>query len=276
MQLNNIHILIKGGLGNQLFQYAVGRVLSEKYGGKLRLIESLKINPKNTYRKFKLLEMNLNYTKFNYFYFLFHKYTRKIQIIKEVKNFKYQEIKILTKDILLDGYWQSHKYFNQHKLFLYNEFFKNLKLKKEYKKYLSKFDLKNSVALHVRRGDYVTNFNASKFHGVLDINYYMSAINFFKNKGSHCNFFIFSDDIIWCKKKLNFDNIIFIDEKNSDEIQEMKLMSLFSNFIIANSSFSWWPAFLSINHNKVVVSPKNWISENIDLSDLIPNTWHKF
>ena len=279
MYLNNIYIFIKGGLGNQLFQYALGKVISNRHNGNIVLIKQIFNNPNNTLRKFKLGDMNLKFTLLDNNLskvLLITKIPFFLQIIKENKNFSYQKINFTKKNILLNGYWQSYKYFLNDKLELYNEFFKRNILNDKYIKYSQLICKKRSVAIHIRRGDYVTNINANQFHGVLNLNYYKKAISFFNQKIKNPNFFIFSDDINWCKKKFKSNDIIFIDEKISDEIQEMKLMSLFSNFIIANSSFSWWPAFLSINHNKVVVSPKNWISENIDLSDLIPNTWHKF
>ena len=197
--------------------------------------------------------------------------------MKKKKNFFYQNINPeISSNIYLTGYWQSYKYFHEIKNLLYAEFFRDIVINDEYKKFINFVTGINSVSVHIRRGDYVTNKNANKFHGVLPYTYYESSFRFLKKKFPNAYFIIFSDDINWCKANILNESTVFIETINQDDVQEMKLMSMCSHFIIANSSFSWWPAFLSTNHNKLVVSPKNWISENIDLSDLIPNTWYKF
>ena len=251
MHLKNIYLEIQGGLGNQLFQYALARNLKYKFGGNIKVIKKQLRNPNNTHRVLKLNELSLDYSlvkkKIDILKLYIYKLGFNIKKIEEKKNFFYQNINPeISSNIYLTGYWQSYKYFHEIKNLLYAEFFRDIVI------------------------------NANKFHGVLPYTYYESSFRFLKKKFPNAYFIIFSDDINWCKANILNESTVFIETINQDDVQEMKLMSMCSHFIIANSSFSWWPAFLSTNHNKLVVSPKNWISENIDLSDLIPNTWYKF
>ena len=279
MKLRNIYIQVKGGLGNQLFQYALAKILSKKFGGKIFVVYNLFKNPRNTFRENKLSAMQIKFNnldntlkKISIFFHLF----LFIQKIKEKKNFTYQTFNFKKKDIYLIGYWQCYKYFNEYKDYLYQLFFDGIKLDKNYQKYLQHFQCHNSIAVHVRRGDYITNKFANTYHGVLSKDYYQSSINFFNQTKKNAQYFIFSDDIEWCKKNFINHDFIFVDESHPNEIQEMKLMSMFSFFIIANSSFSWWPAFLSPSQDKKVVCPKTWNLIDEIFDDLLPKDWQRF
>tara|TARA_R110000851_G_scaffold267748_1_gene420235 strand:- start:6276 stop:7055 length:780 start_codon:yes stop_codon:yes gene_type:complete len=164
----------------------------------------------------------------------------------------------------LEGYWQSHKYFGHNRDLILNLF----SIPEKHKAYIdSKYEFKKpTVAIHVRRGDYVDIPHA---HPLCSLSYYNAAIENFKELD--CAYMVFSDDLDWCK--LNFPpSYTFVDE--SDYIS-LYMMSLCDHNIIANSSFSWWGAWLNTNDHKKVIYPKQWFGEMYpgDISDRIPSNW---
>ena len=156
--------------------------------------------------------------------------------------------------MLIDGFFQTEKYFKDYRKDVLDLF----ELKDEHKEYIQnkyKHLLEsNSCVLHVRRGDYAT----ARELIILNIEYYMRAAEVI---GRDKHFVIFSDDIEWCKNNFNFlPNKTFIEERN--DLLEMYLMSLFHNHIIANSTFSWWGAWMANNSNVIMPDPKtNWFSQ---------------
>ena len=178
-------------------------------------------------------------------------------------HFHYSEIPYQL-GVLLNGYFQSDKYLNRSatlELFSIDD--------ESYKfivdKYGSSFN--NAVSIHVRRGDYLAKHDR---HPVQSIDYYKQAMQYFDSSSI---FYIFSDDIEWCKENFKGSQFTFIED-NADYI-DLWLMSLCDHNIIANSSFSWWGAWLNQNPNKIVIAPKNWFGPNKKLSvqDLIPEKW---
>ena len=130
----------------------------------------------------------------------------------------------------------------------------------------------NSVSLHVRRGDYLNLKNI----GVLDVDYYKQAVAYIRKNVEKPTFYIFSDDLDWCKKSLGFlDDCIYVD-RTETEIDDLKLMSCCQHNIIANSSFSWWGAWLNKNPKKTVIAPKSWLLNDPDSSNVILSDWVKF
>ena len=176
--------------------------------------------------------------------------------------FEYQKLDFIPNTIY-KGYFQSEKYFAHNRDFIIN-LFKNKNILKEIKsKYPNITD--QSISLHVRRGDYI---NLQTYHPLQTKEYYDKAIS---KIGSYKNIFIFSDDIPWCKKNLNYKNTIFME--NNTDFFDILAMSLCSNNIMANSSFSWWGAWLNENQNKTVIFPKKWFGAKRNLSDkdMIPS-----
>lgn len=126
--------------------------------------------------------------------------------------------------------------------------------------------------MHIRRGDYVSNSAVLAHHGLLTPAYYDEAVNVMSSKLETPTLFIFSDDIGWVKENLFDDlDVVFVDSGSAE--LDLHLMSLCKHNIIANSTFSWWGAYLNTNMNKIVVAPKNWFSANINTDDLIPAEW---
>ena len=135
----------------------------------------------------------------------------------------------------------------------------------------------NSVSLHIRRGDYVSNLEANKTHGFIGIEYYNKAISFIHEQILQPHFFVFSDDIAWARENLGLIiNVVFINHNQGrSSFEDMRLMSLCKYNIIANSSFSWWGAWLNTAPDKIVITPKQWFANGQDTSDLMPENWLK-
>lgn len=297
-------ILVKlmGGLGNQMFQYAAGLSLANEENTALKLDLTFLNNSNSTHtiRKFELDCLNIKST-------IIEKrevenFEKKARLFKNFKiskldKFLFRNLLAIPKiysyhgpeykseifengsNCLIEGYWQNEKYFNRIRKHIINEFTfkqfiidKNLALVQEMKSC-------NSISLHVRRGDYITNKDANQFHGTCSLQYYSTAIQYILAKVENPFFYIFSDDTEWVRKNLYLDEIQHkIIEGNSGEksYNDMYLMSNCNHNIIANSSFSWWAAWLNNFNYKIVIAPKQWYSSDIqnDLAiDLIPKKW---
>lgn len=248
---------LMGGLGNYLFQIAAG------YSKSIDLGEKFVINPNNIQVVHKPIT---NYTNNILKNITFDSNFNATQVYYE-PHFHFSPIPDFMLPTYIHGYFQSEKYFNHNRekileLFLCNKVINELK-----KKYSDK--LNNSCSIHIRRGDYL---NLSDHHPVQEIIYYTEAISIM---GKDKTFFIFSDDINWCKKNFNFlDNVVYCE--NNEDFEDLYLMSLCENNIIANSSFSWWGSWLNKNINKKVISPKKWFGPskgNIDTKDIYCQKW---
>jgi hypothetical protein len=178
--------------------------------------------------------------------------------------------------IWYDGYWQSYKYFAEIEATLIKDLSQRDKLSKRSQEMLSKIAGCDAICLHIRRGDYVSNKNAANMHGLCDVDYYSRGLEFVLHglENPHC--FIFSDEPAWALSNLNLPiskTVVDINDINSAH-EDLWLMSACSHFVIANSSLSWWGAWLSTAHNKVVVAPRKWfVDSGINTSDLIPSEW---
>ena len=278
---------IKGGLANQMFQYAFYKTIAEINNYNLlidlnfwnndpnKLIQ-WNLDPKKTkVSTFQLAVFNIDlnieskydaidlYKKKYPFYdtFLLRKiynqiekikpYYKKIFIVQKSKFYDEKLLKIKSNSHVT-GFFQHHQYLNLNRVSILNGF----KLKKENQNQ-DFLDLRNrfvnckSISVHVRRGDYVgLNHACSE-------NYFNSAIQYIMSKVKNAEFFIFSDDMDWCKKHLSFKSAPnFIDDKyNLEDYHEIMLMKYCKHNVISNSSFSWWGAWLNENPNKIVIYP---------------------
>jgi hypothetical protein len=181
----------------------------------------------------------------------------------------------LSPDCYLYGYWQSEKYFQSIEEIIRSDFQFCLPLDTRNALLASEIQNTLSVSIHIRRGDYLSNYRTSKIMHVCDIGYYQKAIHYLSEQLKDPVFFIFSDDMMWVKKNLSVPGEIrFIDHNfGKESYRDMQLMSLCKHNIIANSSFSWWGAWLNANPNKLVVAPRIWFVNNNDDRDLIPEKW---
>lgn len=276
-----IIVRLKGGLGNQMFQYALGRVLSVKNKTDLALdISFFDLKLKNiTKRSYYLNIFNIKAKIVNknkiaaYFFSLFRKI---VKMNGAEKSFSFDSsILSLGPDVYLDGYWQSPKYFKGYEGIIKEDFnLKNIP-SPNIQILANEISSINSLCIHVRRGDYV----GSKYHEVVNNEYYEKGIEYIFSKTPIEKIYVFSDDIDWCRENLSFKiPAMFVDDEYAGSKGEghMFLMSQCRNFIIANSSFSWWGAWLCVNKDKIVVCPKQWFGDaSIDISDLIPDKWIK-
>jgi hypothetical protein len=275
---------LKGGLGNQLFQYAIGRALSIKHKKKIYLdVSDFEHQNHRVIRTYDLSSFNINATTFiskdelprTFFQRLFNKEID-FNVVVE-KGFEYDlEITKVNSPIHLDGYWQSYKYFEEISSYLYKEITLNKPLSDEASLFYNQMLGRENVAVHFRRGDYFTDSTTNTIHGVCADEYYFAALNYLKNYNDNLQVFIFSDDIEFLKNKLiDYKEYIFVD-KLTNHIEEFELMKRCNHFVISNSTFSWWAAWLSRSSNKKVIAPKLWFKDETlqnKSNDLIPVDW---
>lgn len=278
-----------GGLGNQMFQYATARALALSRNEKLFLDNHLFANyalHDYALHHFKIESSFLDKDETVFEPLRFYDKARATLLQKKVYH-TYEE-KDLTydkkifesshKNIFLKGYFQSENYFIRFKDRIRKDFEIISPLKKATIDMLKIIESENSVSLHIRRGDYVSNPEANAVHGTCDLNYYHKAIEMIKEKTENPVFFIFSDDIDWAKQNLKLDHPAYFVDFNdaSTNYEDLKLMSSCKHNIIANSSFSWWGAWLNNYQHKTVIAPSKWFKTDIHNSkDIIPESWLK-
>jgi len=284
-------INIIGGLGNQMFQYAFGYSVSKESNSKIKL----EVSGFNSYNQrhyaldlFNVKENSELKPKYD---FLINKINSKHNsLLSKVSSKLLRELLRFTKfyfqererfvfdqnvfniktNTFFYGYWQNEKYFKKYRKELL-EIFKLKGIHSQTKEYQQKIIKSESVSLHIRRGDYLNSI-----HGTCDMKYYKQAVTEILKINKQANFFIFSDDISWVKNNLDFidHKTLVLLESDIPDHEEMYLMSQCKHNIIANSSFSWWGAWLNQNSDKKVIAPKKWFnSSTLDTKDLIPASW---
>jgi len=181
----------------------------------------------------------------------------------------------VPKNVFLRGYWQSEKYFIDIADILRQDLMLKSPSSRLNLELAKKIQSSLSVSLHVRRGDYAHDLATHQTHGLLPLDYYRAAINYILRLFSDASFFLFSDDIPWIKENLKIDAPhCYVDHNTPQtDFEDLRLMSLCKHQIIANSSFSWWGAWLCQNPEKVVVAPRQWYRIEIDTRDLVPEDW---
>ena len=269
-------IIVKliGGLGNQMFQYALGRHLAYKHKTSLQLdiseFENYKLH------KYSLKFFNIHGDDSEKFKKGFKKKIIAFFNSKKEPHFHFSP-KILNSpdNVYLDGYWQSEKYFKDIEPIVRQEFTLKDKFNAMDDKALTAIGTSESVSLHIRRADYVTREKTNQVHGVCSLEYYHEAIAKIVATVKNPYFFIFSDDMPWAKDnlQLNFP-VSYIDHGPDKNYEDLILMSRCKHNIIANSSFSWWGAWLNTNPFKIVIAPKKWFNDQSkNTKDLIPDGW---
>ncbi len=284
-------IKIKAGLGNQMFQYAFGRALSLERNETLFLDSHYYNNQpiQDAKREFILDKFNIKadllsrelHKKYNTGIKIFlRKIYRKIY---KIDDYKYYPSLIKSKISYYDGYWINQRYFIKYQDIIRKE----LSLKNPYGDAAKKVhdeissSIKESmipVSIHIRRGDFVSSPQAA-FNGLMGMPYYEKAYDLLVSKYSlkMIKLFIFSDDISWVKYNLKLScPMFFVSNNNVRDYEEVILMSQCSHHIIANSTFSWWGAWLNPNKNKIVISPKQWLKDKTSEElDILPAEWVK-
>jgi len=240
-------IKIYGGLGNQLFQYAFGKV-QESNGIVVRYDLSWFRRPQVFPRPYVLDKFRVNV-----------KTQISVDLLRRLRKIKERgfALDLLNLDNhYFNGYWQYIVYYKDIIPILKKEFcIKKELLTKEFFELKEKIVNSNSIALHVRRGDLLINDRDY----AQELDYYERALNCMKAFKKDCEIFVFSDDMEWCKE--NFKNVTFI---SLIDYLDFELMKFCKHFIICNSTFSWWTSFLSESKNKTIIAPKMWRSDPKD------------
>jgi hypothetical protein len=299
MMLKKAIIRVQGGLGNQMFQYALGKTLMIQNGYNVQLditgLNSQKSISKITRRKWDLVDFAITIspvrledtiiskygrsilTRFpllNKFKFIRLKH-RGLTYVPEQQEFEFQDLTTLNDQfVYLDGYWQSPRYFQSIGKTLRSEFVIKHGSPDFFELHRKVVKTPYSVGIHVRRGDYVTNKKTMIHHGPCSLSYYQRAIKIIKQKIQNPHFFVFSDDIQWAKKNITLqDNVTFSENSKRTSAEDLLILSSCNHFILSNSSFSWWAEWLNSNPHKITVAPQIWLNAKPVRIDLQNNRW---
>ena len=291
-------VQLLGGLGNQMFQYALGRQLARLNDAELKLDTSIlldwRVGKHAVNRNFDLDIFSLtpafagkediapyHTTGMRLPEKIFYTVKRKLngrQIMREQFFHFDASILDLRGDIYLSGTWQSYKYFEQIDPIIRHDFEFIIPMSAHALKLAQQINKVQSVCLNVRRTDYISAAATAKTMGVIGLDYYKEALSLMKEWVGDFEVFVFSDDIVWCVENLNFieQPVFFVDHhyaglKFSDYLN---LMRQCKHYIIPNSTFAWWGAWLNQDASKKVIAPKHWMNDPaINTNDLIPGTW---
>lgn len=291
-----IIVKLQGGLGNQLFQYATSRALAHRHGSSvafdLRSFQNATSDFSHTPRAFELAAFGIQPVQAPLLDRLalgMQRIPYRSQVKKLVRGWRditeYHERDTMAYEPLLTekttantylvGYFQSERYFKTIEGTLRQEL--------NFVQPISKSEtelpnIRNKVSLHIRRGDYVTNPEASRLHGLCSPEYYRKAAAYLASRLKSVHFIIFSDDQAWVRQNLQLPYPVTFVEGNQgqDSHKDMQLMSHCDHHIIANSSFSWWGAWLNPSLDKIVIAPDRWLAQEKKTSesaDRIPAGW---
>ena len=278
-------IKVIGGLGNQMFQYALYRSFLAKgkeakldircynlnkhhYGYELNevfgitpIIASNKECNELSNDHYDLFTRGIRrYIKHNFRMGKETHITQSIDGKSEIDSFLYMPLIYEMDDVYLEGFWQSYRFFNDIKRTLYQDFKFKDEMDNNNRNISELMEKTNSVSIHVRRGDYLSS---PEFKDVCTLQYYFNSIEFITKRIDEPVFYVFSDDLDWCKKNLCLENSIFVDvNKGNKSYNDMRLMSLCKHNIIANSTLSWWSAYLNKNDKKIVIAPPKWMNNS--------------
>lgn len=269
-----IILRMAGGLGNQMFQYAL-------YLKLIHLGKDVLIDDSTCYKEFAMrttrdvqLEIfNTQYRKAtdteieeitnNSFLKRLKKKIWKRPLIHREAGASIYDRKVFQIDnTYLAGYFQNHEYFKDIKDIILAQYtFPIEKLPQKSAKYLAQIDTTQSVSIHIRRGDYLKSENTKLFGNICTEEYYRQAIASMKEKHGNCIFYVFTNDQDWAKEHMKEDHFIIVEGNSEDDgYWDMFLMSRCKHNIIANSSFSWWGSWLNTNPDKTIIAPNKWIN----------------
>lgn len=270
-------VKFQGGIGNQMFQYAFLLALQVKFQEEILAdTTSYCYDKQRHYELGKVFDIYLKFAtksdlkKITYYnsIHLFHRVIKKISPLKkseffEKVSFSYDESVFNNVDRYYAGFWMNTFYFKSIEQKIREAYKFNRLLDTRNQQTLNKIKGNESVSIHVRRTDYVS----LGYHLVSDLDYYQSAIEYIKGKKKAVTFYIFSDDILWCKANLpsliRDSEYIFVDWNTNDDNHyiDLQLMMSCKHNILANSTFSWWGAWLNNNPDKIVTAAKGWVEQ---------------
>ena len=297
MPLSNesiVAVRIVGGLGNQLFQYSTARSLADRLGSELILDcsdsrdRSVELDQFNIRARLIGSRSEIRKTHLNLPGTLGRKISKAVQLALppfiRIDNHTFKQwkegperqfdrrITALQGRIYLSGYWQSYRYFENDR----DQICADLDLKRSVSSTSFRWKLRirqsNSVCLHVRRGDYL--LREAEF-GQCKLPYYQNAMALLRSRTNRPTFFVFSDDLAWCRSNFNLDDVVFVDCHTPEQVtDELDLMRSCRHHIIANSTLSWWSAWLATASDQIVVAPQPWFtSGGPSYNDIILKEW---
>lgn len=277
-----IRIQLVGGLGNQMFQYAAARALAEQHATSVVLDLTWFSQPfdsNTTPRFYELNCFDLDASVQKFTGTITERLRGKLHSYSHYNepHFHFDPKFHTQPDMtVLAGYFQSEKYFVKYRPQLLEAFAWQQAPAGKNKQLLAQIAADSaSVSIHVRRGDYVANKQAAAFHGAKTLKYYQAGLAYIKKQVSKPTLYVFSDDPDWCRTHLKFAEQTHYISHNTQGSEDMRLMKACRHNIIANSSFSWWGAWLNENPDKLVVGPKAWFAHTqSNTKDVIPAAWH--
>lgn len=279
--------LLKGGMGNQMFEYAFAKSLSLEYNIPFKMDQSFllrrDLGDDFVYRNYDLdlFQVDENFIenqKLRIKTIIEPHFHYSKEVLAEIKKILNPSIFKRKSHLLLDGYWQSPLYFNKYEKEIRNDFsFKNTIENSGQAPIISLLEEireTNSIMINVRRADYLN----TDFHGVLGTDFIEKGVAEIRNQVENPKFYVFSDDVEWCKENIKLDNmkVVSHDYKGDKFGYYLQLMKACKHFIIPNSTFAWWAAWLNENPKKIVIAPKLWFSDqSINTNDIIPKGWKR-
>lgn len=288
-----IIVKLTGGLGNQLFQYAAARAVAQRNNQRLAFDVSYYAEDRS--RAYKLSHFSVcgSLISPRQLAFLTGRGTRGAlkylsraarwivpvldHRVAEARSFRFDEsVARSPGNIYMVGFWQSEKYFKGIEGLLRGELMLKQPPDKANAAVLESIGRANSVSLHVRRGDYVSDPRARQLMGALPLEYYRRAIEMIRQVTRGPHFFVFSDDMAWVRANLQINEpVTYVTHNGANrDYEDLRLMTHCRHHIIANSSFSWWGAWLCSDPGKTVIAPETWFSDaSWDASDVLPESW---
>ncbi len=289
-----IYVNITGGLGNQMFQYALARKYQMQTGQKIilnihelknfKLSRSYQLNgfmiSNNTEVSDKRLPWFVHRRNFlnkvlrklspkGYLYIVNRFFNALVWYLET--NVDLPEIKD-EKDIYIGGYWQSSYYFRDVNDIILNEFVAKKEIKKENISLYEKIINSESICVTIRRGDYVSDPKYKKIYFVCDNDYFIEGVNRIKAEIPEAKVFVFSDDVDWVKENIDFNCETSYESGKDDVWEKLRLMSACKHFVISNSTFSWWAQHLSTNPDKIIYAPSKWYPDGRPC-DIYEDNW---
>jgi hypothetical protein len=291
--MNEVIVRLVGGLGNQMFQYAAGRAVAARNQASLILdLSWFGTDPERQYAlaPFRIdartwMDQAKKDAKFSWMQRFTGRVRRKLEFagqglpVFSERSFRYDaDIESVRAPVILNGYFQSERYFSSIRSLITEQFSLQEEAKGLTAEMLTLIRASDAICVHIRRGDYVTNAEANAYHGTCALEYYDKGLSELGAglRNPHC--FVFSDDPLWVRE--NFKPSLpttFVNIHGTQEAHEdLRLMRECQHFVIANSSLSWWGAWLGAGEGKRVVAPKLWFKNNKnDTVDLIPSGWRR-
>lgn len=289
-----IIVQVLGGLGNQLFQYAAARRVAVEKSLPLKVdvsafdtytLRSYKLNHFDIQVDIATPEEIRRFTRPDIVGKGKRWFARNIlphhlrPIYREQKQYQFEaDILNTPRNVYLQGYFQNEGYFKPIEPVIRREFQVKEPLRATNAVMANHIKNDNAISIHIRRGDYASNPTTRAFHGLLPLTYYQTAVQNITELVESPHFYIFSDDPQWARENLEIDYPTTLVDHNdsSHDYEDLRLMSLCKHHIIANSSFSWWGAWLCENPEKIIYAPKKWLNGvDIDTQYAVPPEWQR-